>query len=165
MGDLLRYAKYAINIANGVSEDTYSHSSASPVFGSGQRITVSATGWGKLVSNVLEMHDKQRYESQYSDPQGTLQTIIGMLGNVDKNNISNTGGRHESIEEVIKRTQQDAQLWNDILKSTGGTLNLLKCFFQVIPTTFTRNGATVIADHNEYGTSILLIELITLLNE
>ena len=68
LGDLLRYAKYAIKTANGVSEDTYSHSSESPVFGSGQGSTVSATGWGKLVSIALDMHDKQRYGSQYSDP-------------------------------------------------------------------------------------------------
>ena len=41
-----------------------------------------------------------------------------MLGFVDDNNISNTGEKHESIEDVIKRTQHDAQLWNNILKAT-----------------------------------------------
>ena len=110
LGDLLRYVKYAIKTANGVSGDTYSHSSDSPVFGSGQGSTVSATGWGKLVSIALDMHDKQRFGSHYSDPQGMFKTIIGMLGFVDHNNISNTGEKHESIEDVIKRTQHDAQL-------------------------------------------------------
>ena len=110
LGDLLRYAKYAIKTANGVSDDTYSHTSASPVFGSGQGSTVSATGWGKLVSIALDLHDKQRFGSQYSDPEGVFTTIVGMLGFVDDNNISNTGDKHESIEEVIKRTQHDAQL-------------------------------------------------------
>ena len=128
MGDLLRYAKYAIKTANRVSEDTYSHSSDSPVFGLGQGSTVSATGWGKLVSIALDMHDKQQFGSQYSDPQGMFKTIIGMLGFVDDNNISNTGEKNESIEDVIKQTQHDVQLWNDILKATGGTLNLLKHF-------------------------------------
>ena len=107
LGDLLRYANYAIKTANGVSDDTYSHSSDSPVFGSGQGSTVSATGWGKLVSIALDMHDKQRYGSQYSDQQGTFKIFIGMLRFVDNNNISNTGGRHESIEEVEKRTQHN----------------------------------------------------------
>ena len=102
-----------------------------------------------LVSIALDIHDKQRFGSQYRDPEGTFKTIIGMLGFVDDNNISNTGGKYESIEEVIKQTQHGAQLWNDILKATGGTLNLLKCFFQVITTTFSRGGAPVIAAHNE----------------
>ena len=72
-----------------------------------------------------------------------------MLGFVNDSNISNTGEKHESIEDVIKRTQHDAQLWNDILKATGGTLNLLKYFLQVITTTFSQSGAPVIAAHDE----------------
>ena len=42
LGDLLRYAKYAIKTANRVSKETYSHSTESPVFGSGQGSIVSA---------------------------------------------------------------------------------------------------------------------------
>ena len=149
LGNLLWYAKYAIKIANGSSTETYSHSIDSPVFGSEQGSTVSATGWEKLVSIALDMHDRQRFGSKYQDPKGSFKTVIGMLGFVDDNNISNTGGKHESIEDVIKRTQHDAQLWNDILKATGGTLNLLKYFFQVITTAFSQSGAPVIAAHNE----------------
>ena len=63
LGYLLRYAKYAIKTANGVSKETYSHSTESPVFGLGQGSTVSATGWGKLVSIALDMHNKQRFGS------------------------------------------------------------------------------------------------------
>ena len=46
---------------------------------------------GEIVSIALDMHDKHRFGSQYSDPEGTFKTIIGMLGFVDDNNISNTG--------------------------------------------------------------------------
>ena len=94
LGDLLRYAKYAIKTANRVSKETYCHSTESPVFGLGQGSTVLATGWGKLVSIALDMHDKQRFGSQNSDPKGTFKTITGMLRFVDDNIISNTGGKH-----------------------------------------------------------------------
>ena len=117
IGNLLQYAKYTIKTVNRVSRETYSYSKESPVFGSGQSSTVSATGWGKLVSIALDMHDKQRFRSHYQDPEGSFKIIISMLGFIDDNNISNTGGKHESIEDVIKRTQHDAQLWNDILKA------------------------------------------------
>ena len=72
-----------------------------------------------------------------------------MLSYVDDNNISNNGAPHETIKDVIKRTQHDAQLWNDILTATGGTLNLLKCFFQVIYIKFSRSGAPVIEAHDK----------------
>ena len=121
LGDLLCYAKYAIKTANGISKDTYSHSSDSPVYSTRQGSTASTTGWGKLVSLALDLHDKQRFGSHCSDPEGTFETIIGMLSYVDDNNISNNGKPHETIKEVIKRTQHDAQLWNDILKATSGT--------------------------------------------
>ena len=58
LGDFLRYAKYAIKTANGISKDTYSHSPESPVYGLGQGSTASATGWGKLVSIALDLHEK-----------------------------------------------------------------------------------------------------------
>ena len=110
LGDFLQYAKYTIKTANGASKEIYSHSTGSPVFDSGQGSTVSATGWGKFVSIALDMHDRQSFGSHYRDPEGFFKTIIGMLGFVDDNNISNTGGKHESIEDVIKQTQHDTQL-------------------------------------------------------
>ena len=63
LGDLLRYVKYAIKTANGVSKEMYSHSTESLVFGSGQGSTVSSTGLGKLVLIALDMYDKQRFGS------------------------------------------------------------------------------------------------------
>ena len=46
---------------------------------------------------------------------------------------------------IIIRTQHDAQLWNDLLRATGGALNLDKCFAQVLAFEFRLNGAPVIA--------------------
>ena len=102
LGDLLQYTKYAIKTANGVSEATYSHSTDSPVYGSGQGSTASATGWGKLVSIALDLHDKQSFGLRYSDSAGTFEIIIGMLSYDDDNNISNNGAPHDSVADVIK---------------------------------------------------------------
>jgi hypothetical protein len=68
-----------------------------------------------------------------------------MLGFVDDNNITNNGEEWETIRDIIVRTQQDAQLWNDLLRATGGALNLDKCFAQVLAFQFGLNGAPVIA--------------------
>ena len=67
--------------------------------------------------------------------------IIGMLGFVDDNNISNNGEKYETLRDILNRTQNDAQLWNDILRSSGGALELTKCFLQVIYWRFSSTGA------------------------
>ena len=86
------------------------HSTNSPVYGLGQGSTVSATGWGKLVSMVLDLHNKHQVGSHYSDPEGEFETIIGKLSYVDNNNMSNNGAPHESTTDVIWIIQHDAQL-------------------------------------------------------
>jgi hypothetical protein len=68
-----------------------------------------------------------------------------MLGFVDGNNITNNGEEGETVQDIITRTQHDAQLWNDQLRATGGALNLEKFFAQVIDFQFGYNGAPVIA--------------------
>ena len=72
-----------------------------------------------------------------------------MLGFVNDNNTSTAGATHESVNDVIRGTQHDAQAWNNILKATGGTLNLIKCFFAVVCITFSQAGAPVIAVHDK----------------
>ena len=59
--------------------------------------------------------------------------------------LQNNGEEWETVHDIMKRTQHDAQLWNDLLRATGGALNLEKCFAQVIETQFNTNGAPVIA--------------------
>ena len=76
---------------------------------------------------------------------GLLEVIIDMLSYVDDNNISNNGSTTDTITEVLKRTQHDAQMWSDILRATGGTLNLSKCFCQAMHYIFARSGAPVLA--------------------
>jgi hypothetical protein len=68
-----------------------------------------------------------------------------MLGFVDDNNITNNGEKWETVKDIITRTQHDTQLWNDLLRATGGALNLDKCFAQVLAFQFGVNGAPVIA--------------------
>jgi hypothetical protein len=145
LGELLRVARYAIKTGIGISKETYQHSDESPAFGSGQGSGASAQGWGKLVSVLFDIHDMYGHGCKYADPWKLYSSIIGMLGFVDDNNITNTGEEWETVNDIMIRTQHDAQLWNDLLRATGGALNLDKCFAQVLAFQFGLNGAPVIA--------------------
>jgi hypothetical protein len=105
-----------------------------------------AQGWGNIVSVLFDIHDMHHgHGCKYEDPWKMYSSIIGMLGFVDDNNITNNGEEWETVNDIIIRTQQDAQLWNDLLRATGGALNLDKCFAQVLAFHFGLNGAPVIA--------------------
>ena len=145
LGKLLMVAKYAIKTGIGISKKTYQHSKESPAFGSGQGSGASGSGWSKIASKTFDAHDKFGFGCVYTDPWNTLKVMLHMLGYVDDNNITNNGREGESVADVIKRTQHDAQLWNDLLRATGGALNLDKCFTQVINYTFAQNGGPVVA--------------------
>jgi hypothetical protein len=145
LGELLKVARYAIKTGIGISKETYQHTDESPAFGSGQGSGASAQGWGKLVSVLFDIHDMYGHGCKYADPWKLYSAIIGMLGFVDDNNITNNGEEGETVSDIIIRTQHDAQLWNDLLRATGGALNLDKCFAQVLAFQFGLNGAPVIA--------------------
>jgi hypothetical protein len=95
--------------------------------------------------DIFDIHDKYGHGCKYEDPWRLYSTIIGMLGFVDNNNITSNGEEWETVNDIIIRPQHDAQLWNDLLRATGGALNLDKCFAQVLAFQFGLNGAPVIA--------------------
>jgi hypothetical protein len=105
LGKLLEAAKYAIKTGIGISKETYQHSKESPAFGSGQGSGASAQGWGKIASNAFDAQDKfgHGYIYIYEDPWEKCLVVLGMLGYVDGNNITNNGRDGEKVQDVIKR--------------------------------------------------------------
>ena len=126
----------------GVSATGYKHTKKSFVGGTGQGSVASMYIWGMIVSRLIQLHDKYRHGATYKSPNTTMKDIIiGMLSFVDNCNLSNNGEKYETLKDILNRTQHDAQLWNDILRSSGGALELSKCFMQVIYFQFSTSGA------------------------
>ena len=67
-------------------------------------------------------------------------TIISILSFVDDCNLSNTGEKFETVHDIIRRTKSDAQLCNNLIRASGGSLKLTKCFIQVISFSFSKSG-------------------------
>ena len=131
--------------AVGTSDCSYSHTRENGVFGTGQGSVMSMYSCLRQMSCIIDAHMKRSHGTKYLDPTGSLwDLIIRVLGFVDNNNISNTGEKYESICDILKKTQDDAQFWNDLFTSSGACLELTKCFTQIIQLKFTMSGAPVI---------------------
>ena len=80
------------------------------VWGTGQGSAASMYIWCMIVSRLLQLHDKYRYGAKYTNDTTMKDLIIGMLSFVDDCNLSNNGEKYETLRDILKRTQHDAQL-------------------------------------------------------
>ena len=161
MGEFLELARYYIKTGIGVSKTSYSHTHDNPVFGQGQGSVASMYVWGMIASKLISIHEQHGYGALYSYPNGMdhgrhRDLVIAILSFVDDCNLSNTGAKHEDVKDIIQRTKADAQLWNDMIRSSGGALNLQKCFMQSIYFIFAMNGAPAVGPLLTGGTIQLM---------
>ena len=85
------------------------------------------------ISCIVNAHMKRAHKAKYLNPTKPLRDlIIHVLGFVDNNNISNTGEKYETVCDILKKTQDNAQFWNDLITYSGVCLELAKCFTQII---------------------------------
>ena len=141
-GSMLERAVYKIKTHLGISKSSYSHSHDSPVFGTGQGSCSSPLIWSLNGSLYFDIYDDHCNGAYYADLDGHTTLSIGMAGYVDDNSVQvNCHPSHRSL--LIGRAKHDAQLWSDILWSSGGVLEHDKCSYHYLRTDFDPQGAPV----------------------
>jgi exonuclease III len=145
-GDMLQEAVYRIKTKMGISTGFYQHSDDSPVFGTGQGSKSSPPIWNFNSSVFFDTFDRFAYGATYYPVSGKPLTI-GMTGFVDDNNCNSCEDaiHHEpSSTGILSRMRHDAQLWHDILWTSGGALELSKCQYHLMQWNFTMAGAPIL---------------------
>ena len=127
----LKYARYHIRTDMGLSEESYTHTSDHPIFGTGQG-SGNSPAIGCFLSSILyDCYDKKARKATYTNPRKSETVELGMVGFVDDSNgQTNLFGHHESDctrQSIITQLKDNAQLWADLLGVTGGELELTKC--------------------------------------
>ena len=153
-GDMLENAVYRIKTQLGISSGSYSHSSDSPVFGSGQGSCASPPFWLLNCSVYFDLYDSECHGATYYDMHGHRQLKMGMGGYVDDNGL-NVNSRPSDEITLVARATQDAQLWSDLLWSSGGALEHSKCSYQYLQTEFTDTGRPFFRG-GQFGTPITI---------
>jgi hypothetical protein len=123
----------------GLSTGYYSHSHDCPVFGMGQGSCASPPFWLLNCSMYFDSYESKCYGARYCDMNGYLELKLAMMGFVDDNNC-NVNCRPDQEHNLCIWAAPDAQLWNDILWSSGGALENSKCSYWYLKTEFTPTG-------------------------
>ncbi|MEM7284523.1 MAG: hypothetical protein AAF438_23235, partial [Pseudomonadota bacterium] len=147
MARTLQDAKYKLKTSLGVSENFYSHCTVYPIYGTGQGSGNSPAIWCFISNTLFDCFEERAHGATFESPNRRLSIKIYMIGFVDDTtgqvNEFNKNDQSDPTA-VITKMQEDAQLWNDLLWSSGGALELTKCSYHVYFYKFTRSSEPVL---------------------
>ena len=79
----------------------------------------------------------------FISPEGDINFRITLVGFVDNLTTITLAALESTLQELLQPTESDAQLWNDILFTSGGRLEITKCGYHTIYFDFQSNGIPV----------------------
>ena len=147
----LEEARYKLKTTHGISKDFYQHCVKFPLHGSGQGSGNSPVIWCFISCKLFQAYDTKANGITFSSPNGDISLRISIIGFVDDSTCI-TGGKPEgTLQELLTRMEADAQLWNDLLWSSGGKLELPKCSYHVVYYDFEPSGVPVMRHVHNYS--------------
>ena len=135
----LHRAIYKLKTGSKVSDIEYSHCQHFPLYGTGQGSGNSPCIWLFLSSTLFEAHEQQAYGATFRSVHDSVKVKLTMVGFVDDTTGTCNDFRPQTHEIGILM-EHDAQVWNDLLYTSGGSLELPKTSYQILQFHFLPNG-------------------------
>ena len=132
MANTLRGARYRLKTEAGVSQEHYSHSDTTPIYGTGQGSGNSPTIWCAISSTLFDCQDEATRGAVFWSPNRALRVKFSMVGFVDDSTgqVNDFAADPQPAPAELQATaRREAQHWNDMLHASGGALELKKCSF------------------------------------
>jgi hypothetical protein len=145
----LQEARYLLKTQLGISDKSYSHCRAFPIYGTGQGPGNSLLIWCFISSMLFDIHQERALGASYASPDGSTTIRLFMIFFVF---VDDTYGSVNdflrtpapSPTELVSMAQKDSQLWSDLLHRSGGALELSKSKYHTISYLFTPSGAPIL---------------------
>ncbi|KAI2503535.1 hypothetical protein MHU86_10917 [Fragilaria crotonensis] len=157
----LERAEFRVRTELGLAPNGYVHSDSKPIYGTGQGSANSPAIWCFLSSCLMDAYDTTATPAVYYSPDESTSASLGLVAFVDDCNGQANNflapGSDETLRDILVRTQKNAQLWNDLLHSSGGALELSKCSCQVLHWWFTQQGAPFLAPKQSAHQEVLRV--------
>ena len=155
----LSTAEYRVRTELGLAPTGYTHTDSAPIYGTGQGSANSPAIWCFLSSALFDSYDQVSTPAQYYTPSMEPTATLGMIGYVDdcngQTNAFHLDGSQSTVDKLVHQTQHNAQVWSDILYSSGGVLEVSKCSCHILQWKFTPQGAPyLVAEHPHFKDAI-----------
>jgi hypothetical protein len=148
---ILKGAKYKLKTTLGTSEEFYKNTEEKPLYGLGQGSTAAAFAWAVISAVILKIMSLLR-GVRFCSPTRTFKVQRVMDAFVDDSTswvncfVKSLTQRHTNhIGQVAQDLRETAQKWETLLHSTGGALELSKCFYYLVQWKFDKRGNPSIA--------------------
>jgi len=118
-GKNIEQARYHIKTRGGVDPEPMCHSPDTPWHGNGQGAGDSCAKWLFISSDLFDIYEQQGTGQVTLRSDGTPSPRLAAISYDDDVN-SCTSGPFPTADALLLASQQDAQLWHDLLWSAGG---------------------------------------------
>ena len=102
---------YKLKTASWTTEKSYQHCTQFPIHGIGQ----GAANAPSISSYLFKAHSGKAHGMIFKTPDGGIVLYITIVGFVNNTTVITGGTQEKPIENLLKRMQQDADLWNQLL--------------------------------------------------
>jgi Reverse transcriptase (RNA-dependent DNA polymerase) len=132
----LQSSEFCIRTALGDSLRIYKNSLSSSVHGTGQGSCASPAIWLFISSFLMDILQDQangmhmEYVKIETFEKRLCQWIEGFVD--DTFIFANLEFGNNNLEELLLKIQSDGQMWEQLLHTTGGELELSKCFYYIL---------------------------------
>ena len=98
--------------------------------------------WLFICSTLFDIYEPRATGATYSSPDGLWTLKLAIIGFVD--DTRNSTRAVCDFEDLLRISQNDCQLWNDILNTSNQALELPKCGYHIIHQDFKPSGEPVL---------------------
>ena len=129
IGNTLYNAKYFFCTPLSQSASYWTHSSTTPVYGTGQGSSISPGICCVVYSNLFDLHSAQSSGATYISPDHSTSVMISNIGFVDDTTTTITDHNLSlpmSSNQLVLPLQQSLQMWLNSLAISGGAIELTK---------------------------------------
>jgi hypothetical protein len=154
----LQSMKYFAKHKLGIGEQPNTHSESSPFLGSGQGAADSPARWGFISDALIRAYKRLANSALIQSPLSDASINHKIQAFVDDTRALIINQQHtptvELIPVLMSMLQHDSQIWEQLLHSASGKLELPKCRFGIIRWQYTSQGGASLCPSSQQTLSI-----------